>query len=169
MSEIQKRPTARLLIFDSQGRLLLVRMHDPNVGDMEGKVLREAYWVTVGGAIHEGETPEQAAWRELREETGLDETSARLGPAVWYTEHALTVHGTPMLLQETFFLAEAFTTELSHHGLEEGERETIKDMKWWEPAALFESTDTIFPTSLRKHLPALLNGEVPDRVLHIEP
>lgn len=169
MNEIRPRPTARLLPFSPDGRLLLVRMHDPNVGGPEGHVLSEAYWVTVGGAVDEGETLEEAARRELREETGLDETNARLGPPVWYTEHVLTVHGEKRLLQETFFMAEALATELTHRGLEESEREAILTMTWWEPAALLAGRDTVFPTSLRKHLPALMRGEIPDRVLHIEP
>ena len=169
MSEIRPRPTARLLPFSPDGRLLLVRMHDPNVGGPEGHVLREAYWVTVGGAVDEGETLEEAARRELREETGLDETTARLGPPVWYTEHVLTVHGEKRLLQETFFMAEALTTDLTHQGLEDNEREVIETVRWWEPAALLASPDTIFPTSLRAHLPALLRGEVPDTVIHIDP
>lgn len=169
MNEIRERPTARLLPFSPDGRLLLVRMHDPNVGGAEGHVLSEAYWVTVGGAVDEGETLEEAARRELREETGLDGATARLCPPVWYTEHVLTVHGEKRLLQETFFIAQAFTTELTHHGLEDSEREAIQTMKWWEPHALLESDDTVFPRSLRKHLPALLRGEVPDTVLHIDP
>ncbi|WP_293325330.1 NUDIX domain-containing protein [Parvibaculum sp.] len=169
MSEIRTRPTARLLPFSPDGRLLLVRMHDPNVGGPEGHVLREAYWVTVGGAVDEGETLEEAARRELKEETGLDETTAKLGAPVWYTEHVLTVHGEKRLLQETFFLANAFTTDLTHQGLEDSEREVIETMRWWEPAALLASPDTVFPTSLRAHLPALLRGEVPGTVIHIDP
>ena len=169
MSEIRTRPTARLLPFSPDGRLLLVRMHDPNVGGPEGHVLREAYWVTVGGAVDEGETLEEAAWRELREETGLDETTARLGAPVWYTEHVLTVHGEKRLLQETFFLAEALTTDLTHQGLEDNEREVIETMRWWEPDALIASKDTVFPTSLRHHLPALLEGQIPTAPLVIEP
>lgn len=36
------------------------------------------YFTLVGGRINDGETPEQAVVREVREETGLEVTSARL-------------------------------------------------------------------------------------------
>lgn len=47
-------------LFDDAGRVLLQRRGDSNK------------WGFPGGAIELGETPEQAAIRELREETGLD-------------------------------------------------------------------------------------------------
>ncbi len=41
------------------------------------------YYVTIGGGIEPGETPEQAARREVKEETSLDVT---LGPLLWQNE-----------------------------------------------------------------------------------
>jgi len=55
---------AFILAFDCD-RLLMTRLRDPQRG-----------WDIPGGRIEPGETPEQAARRETREETG-----ARLGPA----------------------------------------------------------------------------------------
>jgi 8-oxo-dGTP pyrophosphatase MutT (NUDIX family) len=47
-----------------QGQLLLVQHHDPRDG--------KTFWMPPGGGSYPGETPEQAAVREVREETGLD-------------------------------------------------------------------------------------------------
>ena len=167
LRNMRPRPTARILLFDAANRLLLIRMHDPAVGGADGAVLHDAYWVTIGGAIEPGETPEDAARRELIEETGL--TDARLGPPVWYTEHILTVRGEKRLLQETFFVAHTAAGELATAGWTDLERAVIRDMRWWALPDLQESGDIFFPSSLRRHLPALLESEIPSTVIRIEP
>ncbi|MEX1153079.1 NUDIX hydrolase [Parvibaculum sp.] len=164
---MRPRPTARILLFDAANRLLLIRMHDPAVGDADGAVLRDAYWVTIGGAIEPGETLEDAARRELVEETGL--ADARLGPAVWYTEHILTVGGEKRLLQETFFIAHTEVTVLATAGWTGLEREVIRELRWWALPALQESGDIFFPSSLKRHLPALIETGPLSDILRIEP
>ncbi|MFN4229967.1 NUDIX hydrolase [Parvibaculum sp.] len=161
------RKTARVLLLDGQDRLLLIRMHDPNVGDASGKVLSRAYWVTIGGEMEPGEDVATAARRELTEETGLGE--AHVGPVVWTTEHVLCVHGKNRLLQESFVLARTGTTALNRSGWTALEREVIQDMKWWTLAELQETTELIFPTSLVQHLPALIAGDIPASPLAIAP
>jgi len=53
------------LIWDDKGRVLLVR-HHPRTGWDPDK------WFTPGGVIEEGELPEEALRREIKEEVGLD-------------------------------------------------------------------------------------------------
>ena len=69
----QRKPTpilcAGAVIRDPDGRLLLVRRgHAPSAG----------LWSVPGGRVEPGETPEQAAAREVLEETGLQITVGRL-------------------------------------------------------------------------------------------
>ena len=62
-------PCAGAVVRDRDGRLLLVqRGHAPSVG----------LWSVPGGRVEDGETPEQAAAREVLEETGLQVRIGRL-------------------------------------------------------------------------------------------
>lgn len=60
---------AHLLIRDEQDRVLVVRM--TYMGSAAG-------WMLPGGRVERGETPEEAAVRETREETGLEVEAERL-------------------------------------------------------------------------------------------
>jgi ADP-ribose pyrophosphatase YjhB (NUDIX family) len=56
-------PTANAIVVDGEGRVLMGRRaHEPEQGK----------WDVLGGFVHEGEEPEAALRRELKEETGLD-------------------------------------------------------------------------------------------------
>jgi len=57
---MERRVGAGIILQDSEGRLLLQKRVD------DGK------WSIPGGWMEEGETPERAAIRETKEETGLD-------------------------------------------------------------------------------------------------
>src|SRR5699024_11463528 len=62
--------SARVLVFDAAGRVLLVRGHDADQVD-------RTWWFTIGGGIEPGETPRQAAVRELQEEAGISAAEER--------------------------------------------------------------------------------------------
>lgn len=59
-----------IIILNAQGELL--------AGRRKGLPLGEKAWQMPQGGIDEGETPEEAAWRELEEETGITSKDATL-------------------------------------------------------------------------------------------
>lgn len=63
---------AAVALIDVDGRVLLAQRP-------EGKSMA-GLWEFPGGKVHEGETPEQALVRELREELGIDTKNSCLAP-----------------------------------------------------------------------------------------
>jgi 8-oxo-dGTP diphosphatase len=63
MDHRQPRLTVDCIVFDAQGRLLLIRRKNPPF---------QGQYALPGGFVDYGETTEQAAARELLEETGLN-------------------------------------------------------------------------------------------------
>jgi 8-oxo-dGTP diphosphatase len=62
-------PTTDCVVFDEQGRVLLIRRkHEPYKG----------HYALPGGFIEVGETAEQCALRELKEETGITANNLKL-------------------------------------------------------------------------------------------
>lgn len=151
MSDRTERFTARLLPVRPDGRVLLLRGVAPQAPEAP-------FWFTVGGEIDPGEQPQDAAVRELAEETGIvvavDELSAPIeGPVVEFD------WGTASFVQhQTFFAVRVPDGEVDFAGHDEGERATISDHGWFTPDELEasgEAADPTLPDVLRQGLAVL--------------
>ena len=80
----------RVIIVDSEKRILMLKQCHEN----------RDIWMVPGGAIEEGENAEQAAIREVKEETGLD---AKIKGLIWHVEEVSEKRGQRFV---NFFLAE---------------------------------------------------------------
>ncbi|MCW2392311.1 NUDIX hydrolase [Sphingobium sp. B11D3A] len=145
-----KRPAARLLVTDPQGRLLLFRFTPDD---------RPPFWVTPGGAVDRGETFEQAARRELREETGLD---LEPGPLVAVRDVTfVTLEGIPVDAEERFYAVPVAEARIDTAGHTDLEKAVMLSHRWWTPQELAAHDEAWYPVDLLDIWQELLAGTVP--------
>lgn len=132
-----KRPAARILLVDGDGRVLLFRF-DPDD--------RPPFWCTPGGALDPGESYAEAARRELLEETGID---ADPGPEVARRQVAFTtIEGVPVDADERYFLVrvqEAAIDTARHTALEQ---RVMTRWRWFTRQELAAHDEPYFPEDL---------------------
>src|SRR5262245_11599415 len=103
---MRRRPSARILVIDPSDRVLLFRFVFKS-----GALAGQDYWATPGGALDSGETFEEAARRELFEETGIE--VAAVGDVVAEKEFILqSPNGGQVMAEERFFLVRVTGQEL---------------------------------------------------------
>ena len=145
---MRRRLSARFLILDPTGRVLLFRFVY-----RRGALAGQDFWGTPGGGVDDGETLEQAALRELAEETGLRLQS--LGPEVARREVALQLpDGEHVLQDERFFLIRDADNTLSRDNWTDLEREVMVEHRWWSLQELTETDATVWPEELRQMIEA---------------
>ncbi len=152
MTSHPRRPTARVLLLDRDDRILLLR------GRLPGRADSVASWFTVGGALEPGESFQEAAAREIVEETGM--TGFELGPVVWLREGVLEIPH-PTYFVEQYIVARCEAGALSRAGWNADEQALIEDMRWWTLGQLAATEDQVFPPGLAQRLAAVLAGVFP--------
>ena len=154
-SEPILRPAARLLVIDSADRLLLMCWQHEMLRSPNGRV-----WITPGGGVDAGETYEQAAVRELLEETGVRDVP--LGPCVWTREHTFDFGRVTLRQVERFYVVRTDDVPLTRDGWTDAEHRSVAAMRWWTVSEIAASDEWFAPRKLATLLPPLLTGQVPD-------
>ncbi|VWX51648.1 NUDIX hydrolase [Novosphingobium sp. 9U] len=132
------RPAARIVLQDEAGRVLLFRFDPAD---------RPPFWCTPGGAVDPGESYEDAARRELREETGIvaepGEQIARK------TAEFLTLEGVPVIADERYFrvtLPPGAAIDTGGHT--DLERSVMRSWRWFDRAELAALDELWYPEDL---------------------
>jgi 8-oxo-dGTP pyrophosphatase MutT (NUDIX family) len=156
-----RRDTARVILASPDNQVLLFRHFLPAPWSREG-------WLTPGGAIDPGETPAQAAARELAEETGHRFPSTGTGHAVAVDSGQWqAADGTTVTTTNWYFFVRAATRHIDMSGQDDSERRDLLDHRWWAAADLHVTRDLIFPIGLAGLLQRLLAGDLPQEPVHL--
>lgn len=139
---------ARVLLVDDADpaavRLLMVLGHDPHQPE-------RSFWFTPGGGIEAGESPREAAVRELAEETGyVLEVDELVGP-VWLRTAVFDFASLPYTQTEEVFvgrLADAERRPTTDAVWTADEIEAIDDVAWMTREQLSADGREVFPAVL---------------------
>jgi double-stranded uracil-DNA glycosylase len=134
-----ERHAVRALVLDERDRVLLVQFRDAS---------DQVWWATPGGGRDEGEDLERALRRELAEELGLDDFE--LGPEIWTREHTFAWDRRILRQHERVWLVRV--PEHDPVPRVDLAAELVADVRWWTPAELDATTETLVP----ERLPQLL-------------
>ncbi|MCW5254424.1 NUDIX hydrolase [Streptomyces sp. SHP 1-2] len=146
------RRVARVVLLDPHDRILLLHGHEPDDP-------ADDWWFTPGGGLEGDETHEQAARRELAEETGI--TDAAFGPVLWRRRCSFPFAGRRWDQDEWYYLARTTRTETRPTALTELERRSVAGARWWTCRELTRAHETVYPTRLAGLLRTLLDEGPP--------
>ncbi|MEV6164433.1 NUDIX hydrolase [Streptomyces sp. NPDC052052] len=156
----EQRKVARLVLLDPDDRILLLHGYEPEDPG-------STWWFTPGGGLEGDETREQAALRELAEETGI--TDVELGPLLWQRMCSFPFDGRRWNQDEWYFLARTTQTVTDTRGLTALEQRSVMGMRWWTSAELSAARETVYPTRLAELLRTLLDEGPPRTPLLLDP
>lgn len=144
---VDRRTSARVILLDDDGAVLLFCGSDPAITD--GSAPR--WWFTVGGQAHPGERLVDAAVRETTEETGLCvDPAAMVGP-VWRRDSVIDFNGTVVQSQEFYFVHRTRRFEPIATGRTDLELRYIHGHRWCDTATidtLAAGGETVYPLQL---------------------
>ena len=147
---VSKRVSARVVLLDRTGAVLLFCGSDPALpDDSDGPAPR--WWFTVGGAAQRGETLVEAAVRELEEETGLRVDPADMFGPVWQRNAVIDFNGSVIRSEEMFFIHRTDRFEPSEAGRTGLERAYIHGHRWCDATMISELVamgETVYPLQL---------------------
>jgi len=142
------RVAARVLVVDPAGHVLLFRGYDPARPD-DG-----SWWLTPGGGVDDDESIEDAARRELFEETGL--VVDDVGPRLFERRIVFDFEEQRYDQTEHFFCVRADQFVLTRSGWTDVEQRSMFEHRWWSVAELAATDETVYPEGLAERLATLV-------------
>lgn len=156
-----RRPAARVVLLDRDGRVFLMRASDPI------DPLKPPWWEIPGGGMNWGEDSADAARRELYEEAGFAEVE--MGPCIWVQHVEFDFGGYHFDSDERIHVAWSDGGEWRPTHLEALEAAAFEAGRWWPLDEIMASSEPMLPPRFREFLPPIVDGTLPDSPIDISP
>ncbi|WP_276206401.1 NUDIX hydrolase [Thermoactinospora rubra] len=136
-----RRFTARAMPVNHEGKVLLLQGFEPNTPHI-------TRWFTIGGAMEDGETLQEAAARELHEEAGILVEPAAFAPPYGTSTIRFTFGEWDITQDQTFLAVYVGDAPVSLDRMEEIEKATTIGWRWWSAEELEDSDVLYHPEDL---------------------
>jgi 8-oxo-dGTP pyrophosphatase MutT (NUDIX family) len=156
-----ERLVSRVVLLDPDDRILLLHGREPADPD-------DTWWFTPGGGLEGLESREEAALRELREETGIGAGEVDLGPVLWRRHCSFPFDGRRWDQDEWYFLGRTTRTATRTEGWTDLERRSVTGLRWWTCAELSATRETVYPTRLAELFRHLIDHGPPESPVLLE-
>ncbi|MCU4401312.1 NUDIX domain-containing protein [Acinetobacter pittii] len=150
------RKSSRLLVLNESHQILLFQFTHTN-----DALAGQSYWATVGGGLEEGETFEQAAYRELYEELGV--VRQNVGTHVATRNFEMMLPSAEIVIsEERLFIVFIKNEELNTANWTEQEKLVISKSRWWTFDELSQTNEIVYPNNI----PHILTVSLPEIFSH---
>ncbi|WP_255211541.1 NUDIX hydrolase [Serratia ficaria] len=114
----------------------------------------KSYWATPGGGVEQGGSYEQAAVRELQEETGM--VRRDVGQPVAQRNFAMRLpNGEWVEAQEKFYVVRVSHREINTEGWSDEEKNVIAEHDWWSADGLRTTDEMVYPQNIAEILDSI--------------
>lgn len=144
-----------MVLLDETRRVLLVRF----------AYCGRNWWCAPGGGLEDGETHEDAARREVVEETGFE--LEELGAWIWSREHVFRFEGRLYPQVERYFVARVPAFEPRPGVLAAAEAGVFRGLRWWSIEELEASAEEFAPADLPALVRRLAERGPPRRPIRV--
>jgi 8-oxo-dGTP pyrophosphatase MutT (NUDIX family) len=165
--ELPIHNSVRIILINADNKILLMCADDPKTTSKDG-TYHGRFWFPIGGEIEPGEEFMDAAIRELKEETGLEQQDVVFGPKVWFGEFEMVLSGKMTKLKQQFIVAHTKNSETTLQHLTDEERQVIERTAWFSLEEILNSDEVVYPVVLPEYLSDILSENYPEEPIWID-
>lgn len=123
-------------------------------------------WIAPGGGVENGESFEQALYREIYEEIGLKINDDFKW--IYYRNKPFTTKsGEEFISEERYYLVKIERSNINFENMTHTEQKFTKDWKWWTIEEIMNSSEIFFTDNLGEELTKIINGCIPEEPVDI--